>query len=200
MTVERAESQLMSMEDYLAWENEQQVKHEYIGGVVYAMAGARNRHNLVASNVMVSIGPQLRGKPCKTYNSDTKVRVLLPTHTRFYYPDVMVVCQPSSPDLSYQEGPTVIVEVISERSRRTDQQEKREAYLALGTLQIYLIVEQASAAATIWRRADQGFAGEVYAGLDAVIALPEIGAQFALAEVYDGLNFGPDPDDDIDTR
>src|ERR1700739_1709104 len=82
--------QLMSVEDYLAGELASPVKHEYLGGVVYAMAGARNAHNLIASNTLVGFGSRLRGKHCRAYNSDTKVRIRLPNHFRFYYPEVMV--------------------------------------------------------------------------------------------------------------
>lgn len=109
---------------------EQPCKYEYVGGVIYAVAGAGNRHNLIPSNAQGAFYSQLRGKPCKACNSDTKVRVDFPTHTRLYYPDAMVVCQPSSPDLTFQEGPAVIVEVFSKKTRRTDEQEKREAYPA----------------------------------------------------------------------
>src|SRR5436190_16386313 len=79
---------LISVEDYLAGELSSPIKHEYLGGVVYAMAGARNAHNLIASNTLVALGARLRGKRCRPFNSDTKIRVRLPAHVRFYYPDV----------------------------------------------------------------------------------------------------------------
>ena len=69
----------VTIQDYLAGELESQVKHEYLGGVVYAMAGARNAHNLIATNSLVALGNRLRGKPCRPYNSDTKIRI--PTRT-----------------------------------------------------------------------------------------------------------------------
>src|SRR5207253_2545258 len=102
---------LISVEEYLEGELISPIKHEYLGGVVYAMAGARNVHNTIATNCLVTLGSQLRGKPCQVFNSDTKVRVRLSTHTRFYYPDVMVVCQPNSPVESFQDHPVIIVEV-----------------------------------------------------------------------------------------
>src|SRR5437868_14730218 len=84
---------LMSVEQYLAGELHSPIKHEYLGGMVYAMAGARNAHNLIASNLLGTLHADLRGKPCRPFNSDTKVRVQLPTHVRFYYPEVAVVCR-----------------------------------------------------------------------------------------------------------
>src|SRR5207253_9410165 len=85
---------LISAEDYLDGELSSPIKHEYLGGVVYAMAGARNVHNLIASNALFALGNRLRGHAGRPFNSDTKVRVRLPTHVRFYYPDVSIICRP----------------------------------------------------------------------------------------------------------
>src|SRR5205085_1055503 len=115
---------LVSVEDYLAGELVSPVKHEYLGGVVYAMAGATNLHNAIAMNTAVAIQTRLRGKPCRAYNSDTKVRVRLSGHVRFYYPDVSVVCRSNPPTDSFQDEPAVIVEVLSDSTRRTDEGEK----------------------------------------------------------------------------
>src|SRR5262249_36690871 len=101
---------LISVDDYLATELTSQVKHEYLGGVIYAMAGARNAHNRIASNTLVALGYRLRGNKCLPYNSDTKVRVRYPTHVRFYYPDASVVCAPNPPNDSFQDQPVVIAE------------------------------------------------------------------------------------------
>jgi Uma2 family endonuclease len=190
MTAERADSQLVTVDDYLAGEEKTEVKHEYIGGVVYAMAGGKNAHHEIASNVLGILHAQLRGKPCRPYNSDTKVRVQYPTHTRFYYPDVMVVCSRNAPELQYQDHPVVIVEVASESTRRTDELEKRDAYLTIPTLRVYLLLDQVKPEAVVWRRGDQGFVREVHAGLEAVIALAEIEAQLPLAEAYEAVAMG----------
>ncbi|OYV89591.1 MAG: hypothetical protein B7Z73_06710, partial [Planctomycetia bacterium 21-64-5] len=74
---------LVSVDDYLAGELISTVKHEYLGGVVYAMAGARNAHNIIATNTLVALGSRLRGRSCRPFNSDTKIRVRLPTQVRF---------------------------------------------------------------------------------------------------------------------
>src|SRR5436190_18053621 len=78
---------LISIEDYLEGELVSPVKHEYLAGVVYAMAGGRNVHNIISVSLVSRFDSQLRGKRCQAFNSDTKVRVRLSTHTRFYYPD-----------------------------------------------------------------------------------------------------------------
>src|SRR5713226_8672303 len=119
---------LISVEDYLAGELVSPIKHEYLGGVVYAMAGARNVHNLIASNTLVALGSRLRGRPCRPFNSDTKTRIRLPAQVRFYYPDVSVICRPNPQTESFQDEPVVLFEVLSRRTRRIDEGEKRDAY------------------------------------------------------------------------
>src|SRR4051812_23376377 len=88
---------LLTVEGYLAAERTSPMKHEYTGGYIYAMAGGRIVHNKIAVSFTTAMGVRLRGKPRQPSNSDTKVRVRFPSHTRFYYPDGMVVCE-SNPD------------------------------------------------------------------------------------------------------
>jgi len=184
---------LISQADYLAGELVSQVKHEYLGGVVYAMAGARNVHNLIASNTLGSFSGELRRRPCRPYNSDTKIRIRLPGHIRFYYPDVSVICRSNPPDDSFQDEPVVLVEVLSAKTRRIDEGEKKDAYLTIPTLAVYLLVEQDIPAVVAYRRTATGFVREVYEGLDAVVPLPEIEARLPLAEVYEAVTFAPEP-------
>jgi Uma2 family endonuclease len=188
----------ITISDYLAGELVSPVKHEYLGGVVYAMAGASNRHNAIASNILISLGSRLRGKPCRPFNSDTKVRVIFPTHTRFYYPDAMVVCRLSNEQLSYQEAPMVLAEVLSRSTRRLDEGEKREAYFQLPSLQVYVLVDQERKRLTIWRRGEQGFQAEVQDGDDASLHLPELGFSIPFSEIYEGVELGPEPGEEMD--
>ncbi len=190
-------TQLISVSDYLAGELVSQTKHEFLGGVIYAMAGARNVHNRIAGNVFGSLYTKLRGKPCEPYNSDTKIRVQLPTHWRFYYPDTSVICDPNPPDDSFQDQPALIAEVLSRSTRRTDEGEKKDAYLTIPTLSVYLLVEQDAPIVTVHRRdAQGGFAREVVEGMESIIELPEIGTELPLSEIYEGVKFSPEPEAD----
>ena len=180
---------LISVEDYLAGELISPVKHEYLGGVVYAMAGARNVHNLIASNTLGSLHARLKGKRCRPFNSDTKVRIRLPSHFRFYYTDTMVVCRPNPQTDSYQDEPAVIFEVLSKGTRRTDEGEKKDAYLTIPSLGVYVLVEQEMAAVVAYRRTAQGFVREVHQGLDAVLPLAEIDTELPLTEIYESVEF-----------
>ena len=185
---------LVSVEDYLAGELVSPVKHEYLGGVVYAMAGAKNVHNLIASNALVALGIRLRGRPCRPYNSDTKIRIRLPNQVRFYYPDVSVICRPNPQTDSFQDEPAVVVEVVSRTTRRIDEGEKKDAYLTIPALNAYLIVEQESPAVEVFRRTDQGFVREVFAGLETTIMLSEMEVELPLAELFEGVEFALESD------
>ncbi len=186
---------LVSIEDYLAGELVSPIKHEYLGGVVYAMAEARNVHNLIATNALVSLGSRLKGKRCRPYNSDTKVRIRLPNHFRFYYADTMVVCRPNPQTDSFQDEPVVIFEVFSKSTRRIDAGEKKDAYCAIASLCVYVLVEQEIPAVIVYRRTEQGFVREVHEGLDAVLPLPEIDTELPLAEIYEAVEFPPEDDE-----
>src|SRR5947209_6036119 len=188
--------ELISVEDYLAGELVSPIKHEYLGGVVYAMAGARNAHNLIASNTLVALGSRLRGKRCRPYNSDTKIRLRLPHQVRFYYPDVSVICRPNPQSDSFQDEPAVLVEVLSKRTRRIDEGEKKDAYLTIPSLCTYLLVEQESPTVVVFRRTEHGFVREIHEGLEAVIPLREIDSELPLADVYDAVEFTPEPSED----
>jgi len=90
----------------------------------------------------------------------------------------------------------VLVEVLSRRTRRIDEGEKRDAYLTIPSLAVYLLIEQDAAAAVALRRTEGGFVREVHEGLDAVLPLGEIGIELPLAEIYEAVEFTPEPGDE----
>ena len=181
--------ELVPEEEYLRGELTSDRKHEYIGGIVHAMAGASNRHNDIVVNCIIGLGARLRGKACKPCNSDTKVRIQLAAGTRYYYADVMVVCRPNPDGDSFQDEPAVIIEVLSESTRRIDEEEKKDAYLSIPSLELYIMLEQDAPLAVIFRRTAQGFARVIVSGLDAMITVPGVGIELPLAEIYQGVRF-----------
>ena len=180
---------LITVEEYLADELQSKVKREYAGGYVYAMAGATNVHNTIAVTFLGILFSGLRGRQCQPFNSDTKVRVRVATHTRFYYPDGMVVCAPNPPGDSFQDRPIILAEVISEATRRTDEGEKRDAYLTIPELSAYLLIETSSPRITVYHGTGNGFVPRLYEGLDAVVPLEAINLQIPLAELYERVDF-----------
>ncbi|MCB1227786.1 MAG: Uma2 family endonuclease [Verrucomicrobiales bacterium] len=190
---------LVSVTDYLRTEELSRVKREYVEGGVYPRDDTNTNHNTAAGNALVGLHAALKGKKCRPFNSDMKVRIATPFATRFYYPDVSVVCDSNPPDSSYQDRPVVIIEVISESTRRLDEGEKRDGYFQIPTLRVYLLVETNIRRVRVFRRGDHGFEPEVYTDLDEVIPLPEIDASLSLADLYENVVIGgdaPDSEDD----
>jgi len=174
---------------YLADEVRSPARREYVGGVPYAMAGASNVHNMIAGNVFAALHARLRGRPCRPFNSGTLVRIRLQFELRFYYPDVSVTCRPNPQSDSFQDEPSMVVEVLSPETRRIDEGEKLLAYTAIPSLSVYAMVEPARAQVVVVRRTAAGFVREVHAGLSAVVKLPELGCELQLAEIYDGIEW-----------
>ncbi len=175
----------ISVADYLAGEEASTTKYEYVDGRVYAMAGARNLHNRIASRVLGSLYTQLSLSGCEAYNSDTKVRIRRHKQTYFYYPDAMVVCESNADDDTFQDCPVLIVEVVSESTRRIDEGEKREHYCSIDTLQAYVLLEQERMAARAYvRNETKQFIESIYDGPEAVIHFPTLNLVLALSKLY----------------
>ncbi len=175
----------ISVEAYLAGELTALIKHEYVDGIVYAMAGATNRHNTIAVNIVSALHMKLRGNPCRPFNSDTKIHIRSATQTRFYYPDALVTCRPNPDNDSYQDHPNLIIEVLSEGTRRIDEGEKKDAYLSLPSMEAYLLVGTTEPSVVVYRRTDRGFVREVIEDPAGVIPLPFLGTELTLAEIYE---------------
>jgi Uma2 family endonuclease len=182
-------SELIAVEEYLEGELRSETKHEYLGGVVYAMAGASEAHNIIAANLAGMLYAQLRGKPCRPFGSDMKVRLRTLGDTYFYYPDAMVACDPSDSGHGWRERPAVLFEILSEDTRRLDEREKRFAYLPIPSLLAYVRIEQAHPEAVVERRTSADWKSEKFTGLEAILVLPEIGVRLPLAELYENVRF-----------
>jgi Uma2 family endonuclease len=172
------EEMWISEDEYLQGEVLSAVKHEYQNGQVYAMAGASRNHERIAGNVYRKIGNYLEGKPCEAFTSDLKVKV----GSNFYYPDVMVVCEEQNPDDYFTTSPTLIVEVLSKHTRRTDQTLKRQAYFTINTLQEYVLIEQDIVDVEICRRS-RGWVSEHFFMGDELI-FESIGLKLTVEEIY----------------
>lgn len=138
-------------QDYFAWEPEQPVKHEYVAGEVFAQAGARQNHVVVAGNCFAALRQRLRGTPCRAYISDMQLEVA--QADAVFYPDVMVSCHPE--DLAAERvlhHPRVIVEVLSDSTAAYDRGGKFAAYRMLESLQEYVLIDPERRSLEIFRR------------------------------------------------
>ncbi|MGC9456591.1 MAG: Uma2 family endonuclease [Halothiobacillaceae bacterium] len=130
----------ITMKTFLEGEPASEVKHEFVDGQVYAMASASERHNRIALNIAFHLRAASRGGACRAFISDMLLHV--PSHNAFYYPDVMLVCDPDDRESRYKSAPCLIVEVLSESTESIDRREKWLGYRQLPSLRHYLLVSQ----------------------------------------------------------
>ncbi|MBI4660378.1 MAG: Uma2 family endonuclease [Verrucomicrobia bacterium] len=175
----------ISPEEYIEGERSSNIRHEYVDGRVYAMAGASADHNRIVGNLCAELHNQLRGHRCEAFINDMKVKIPPTWADVFYYPDVAVVCDESDTAKYYRERPTIIFEVISPETERTDRQEKTLAYRQIPTVETYVLVEQDRMAMTVLRRVEHGWQSEILEGKSAALKLPEIGVEMPLARIYE---------------
>lgn len=139
---------------YLEREEIAAVKHELVGGVPYAMAGASERHNRIAGNIFFHLRAATRGTPCRAFMADMKLRV--PTGPAFYYPDAMLVCDGADDHPLYKRTPCFVAEVLSPATAGIDQREKWAAYQTLPSLRYYLMADSERVWAKVYFREPDG--------------------------------------------
>jgi Uma2 family endonuclease len=186
MTAAPTSTDWITPEEYLEGERASEIRHEYVDGRVYAMAGASDDHNRIAGNIFRELGNALRGHRCEPFINDMKVKIpSLSVTDVFYYPDVLVACDPTDNAKYYRERPTVIFEVLSPETERTDQREKVIAYGQIPSIELYLLVEQGCMRVTALHRAESAWRKEVLEGPTAVLKLDCLGVEIPLARLYE---------------
>jgi len=138
--------------DYLELEERAKTKHEFVGGSVHAMAGASERHNTIAGNLFAACHAARHGSECRPFMGDMRLR--LEGGSVYYYPDVMVVCNPQDTDSMFKSLPCLLAEVTSPSTDGVDRREKMTAYLKIPTLREYLIISQDSMTVNLYQRHD----------------------------------------------
>lgn len=179
----------MSVEAFLAWEETQDEKWELVDGAPHLrrtrmMAGGTPRHAQLAANVLIAIGPRLRGSPCRVYGSDLKVR----SDDAVRYPDVTIDCG-TRDSAKTAETPRVLFEVLSPSNSTFQQTRLLADYQAIETVEQVVFISQDAAEAQTWRRVANGWTLEDIAGLAAEISLGAIDTHITMAEIYDGVAF-----------
>ena len=181
----------LSVEDYLIGERQSEIRHEYIGGEIYAMAGASEEHNVVSMNLGTMLHTHLRGRPCRTFMMDMKVRLQVIGDEMLYYPDIMVACDPRDTDRYFKRYPSVLIEVLSPDTERTDRREKRFSYLGIETLEAYILVAQDRMEVTVFRKSAD-WQPEILRAPTDLLQLPHLDFEVALSAIYEGLSHRPD--------
>lgn len=186
---------LVSEEEYLQRERQAHTKSEYIGGEVFALAGASAPHNTITMNLAVSLHPQLRPIGCRVWVSDMRVRVV--EVNAYFYPDVVVCGQPQFLDEQQDTllNPALIVEVLSPSTESFDRGEKSFYYRHIPSLREYLLVSQHKVRVERYLRQPDGqWMIYDYTQPDGVVRLESVGIELPIAQIYEGIDFTTSPD------
>jgi len=172
-------------EEYLAREREAEFKSEYFAGEIFAMAGASERHNLIVVNLVRELGLQLKGKPCKLFAGDMRVKV---SETGLYtYPDLAAVCGEARYGDEHRDvllNPMLIVEVLSDSTESYDRGQKFEHYRCLDSLEEYVLVAQNRCHVDRYLRQDDRWLLDDRSDPAEILELTSIGARLPLSEIY----------------
>ena len=176
----------LTLEAYLAWENEQPEKHEFHRGEVFAMVGARRAHGRVVGNIARHLGNQLAGSPCQVFIEGMKVQIGDDT---VLYPDVFVTCDRA--DLATEmifRAPTLIVEVLSPSTQAYDRSQKFALYRRIAALQEYILVDPDTRRVEAFRRGADGL-WDLHDMSDGdTMEAASVGCRVAMNDLFDGID------------
>lgn len=183
----RTETRMMDVQEYIQYELNSELRHEYINGILYEMPGEKKINNKIAFAIAMLLYKQLH-PAYAVYNHDVKVAI--PGGRKYYYPDVCIVAEPEDGNNEYiLTAPTLIVEVVSESSQTHDYVDKYLDYITIPGLQYYLIAEPETILVTVYERDGDVWTAHKYTRLDSTVELPKLGVQLSLSEIYKGISF-----------
>lgn len=177
--------QALNESDYLDGEARSATKHELVGGQAHAMAGASERHNRISGNLFFHLRGATRGKRCRAFMADMKLR--LDVGPTYYYPDVMLVCDPEDNHSLYKRSACFIAEVLSPATAKLDRREKWPAYSALPGLRYFLLADSECLAAKLYFRdaQDQWFEQELSREDRVEVACGDAKLTLTLDDIYE---------------
>jgi Uma2 family endonuclease len=181
----------LTPEEYLAIERKAEYKSEYYHGEMFAMAGAKEAHNLIVTNAIIQFGQQFRSRPCRVYPSDMRVCVDKASHCA--YPDAVAVCG----DRKFLDGqldtllnPNLIVAVLSPSTEACDRGRKFESYQSIESLREYLLVSSGRVHADLYSlQPNSKWQLSSASPLEDAIGIPSLGCVLRLADLYDKVEF-----------
>jgi Uma2 family endonuclease len=176
----------MTLEEFLAWEEQQELRWEFDGFEPVAMTGETSEHSAIERNLILALTGCLRGKPCQVYTSNLKILVA----GSIRYPDAFVVCSPVTRGTRVVTDPVVVFEVLSPSTASIDIGAKNEEYRDTPSIQRYVMLSQDRQSATVFARVANDWVGHILSG-DTILSMPEIGIELPLAELYEGVALEP---------
>lgn len=175
----------VTVEEYLAGENDGATRHEYIHGEIYTMTGSSDRHNRISFNLAKKIDAKLNPKgDCQVFMTDMKLQA---DEATFYYPDVFVACD--NPDRYFRHEPILIVEVLSPSTESVDRREKLKVYRQISSLREYVIVAQDKIYVELHQRQSNGdWTREIFTETEEFLELQAVETEMSVAEIYRGVD------------
>lgn len=171
----------VTLEEYLAGEQDGVMRHEFVDGQTYAMTGVSETHNTIAASFFLAIGGKL-SDDCRGWQSDMKLKVEKSGTSFVYYPDIMVACGENIDDPYVRTNPILIIEVLSPNTQRVDLKEKFDNYITIPSLIEYVVVSQDVPLVRLFRRRNAWRMEDHYA--EDVVCLESVGINVAVKEVY----------------
>jgi Uma2 family endonuclease len=175
-----------SADEYLQWEDQQEEKHEYIDGLIYARAGASESHVDITTNLTVILANHLRGGDCKLFPTDMRLNIT--SQNIYYYPDLLVTCDERDRlNKKRKNYPCLIIEVLSESTEAKDRGVKFAHYQTIESLQEYVLVSQWKQRVEVFRRCDRKFWLLQTYTTDEIVELQSINIEIPIAAIYEGV-------------
>ncbi len=184
------QDEILDFDALVARENASPIRHEYIGGIIYAMAGGTSKHARVITNTTTAIHGRLRGKPCRGTGSDQRVRTS-ETATNWYYPDFLIECPPPRyhpRDITALLNPSAIFEILSPATAEFDRTKKFDEYALIEELTDYVLISTEIVRVEHFKRLDNGaWELRVYSNLDAELRLDNFEISVPIGEIYEDV-------------
>jgi|APTNR8051073442_1049403.scaffolds.fasta_scaffold61553_1 Uma2 family endonuclease len=181
--------QFHTVDDYLESELVSEIRHEYLGGAIHAMSGASRKHNEVALGIHALLRTKLKGGGCSVYAEAVKLHIKTSLAEYFYYPDVMVGCDPADNHEYYLESPSILFEVLSPSTESIDRREKLLAYQTIPSLEHYVIVAQEERRVEWLQREGNSWNVFVLTEPEERLEFPGQKTSLTLSEIYEGIEF-----------
>jgi Uma2 family endonuclease len=180
--------QSMTIAEFLAWEERQELRWEFNGFEPVAMTGGTYAHETIGGNIRFALRSRLGSGPCRVQGPTLKVEVA----GRIRYPDAFVICSPVQLRDTVVRDPVVVFEVLSDSTSRIDRIEKLREYDATPSIQRYVILEQDAIAATVFVRSGTDFVVKTLT-TDDILRMPEIDIEVPMKEFYTDIDLQDEP-------
>lgn len=174
-----------TIDEYLAYEEETGIKHEYLDGEIYAMSGGTGNHSFISVNCITSMRTKTRNTSCRVHRGEMKVKI---SESKYVYPDFSVVCG----ELVYSDekrtqlvNPTLVGEVTSDSTKII----KNEFYCSLPSLKYYIIIDQKRVHVQVYIANEGGWLLQEFVNFNDIISLPALQIDLPVNDIYEDIRF-----------